>query len=73
MYLNEVLSYKKSHLKRYTKDISKIKFKKHDVLVFDIEACAINNHTEMLNIPLLVLVVMTKQIQCIGQIVLIIF
>ena len=48
MYLNEVLSYKKNHLKRYTKDISKIKFKKHDVLVFDIEACAINNHTEML-------------------------
>lgn len=48
MYLNEVLSYKKNHLKRYTKDISKIKFKKHDVLVFDIEACAIKNHTEML-------------------------
>ena len=48
MYLNEVLSYKKNHLKKYTKDISKIKFKKHDVLVFDIEACAINNHTEML-------------------------
>lgn len=48
MYLNEVLSYKKNHLKRYTKDISKLKFKKHDVLVFDIEACAIKNHTEML-------------------------
>ena len=48
MHLNEILSYKKNHLKRYTKDISKIKFKKHDVLVFDIEACAINNHTEML-------------------------
>ena len=31
MYLNEVLSYKKNQLKRYTKDISKIKFKKHDV------------------------------------------
>ena len=48
MYLNGVLSYKKNHLKRYTKDISKLKFKKHDVLVFDIEACAIKNHTEML-------------------------
>ena len=48
MYLNEVLSYKKKRLKRYTKDISKIKFKKHDVIVFDIEACAIKNHTEML-------------------------
>lgn len=48
MYLNEVLAYKKNHLKRYTKDISKIKFKKHDVIVFDIEACAIKNHTEML-------------------------
>ena len=48
MHLNEVLSYKKNHLKKFTKDISKIKFKKHDVLVFDIEACAIENHTEML-------------------------
>lgn len=48
MYLNEVLAYKKNHLKKYTKDITKIKFKKHDVLVFDIEACAIKNHSEML-------------------------
>lgn len=48
MYLNEVLTYKKKHLKRYTKDISKIKFKRHDVIVFDIEACAIKDHTEML-------------------------
>ena len=73
MYLNEILSYKKNHLKKYSKDISKIKFKKHDVLVFDIEACAINNHTEILTYTIACIVVMMKQIQCIGQIVLIIF
>ena len=48
MEINELLAFNKKHLRRYRRKFNKIKFKKHDVLVFDIEACAIKNHTEML-------------------------
>ena len=48
MEINELLAFNKKHLRRYKRKFNKIKFKKHDVLVFDIEACAIKNHTEML-------------------------
>ena len=48
MEINELLAFNKKHLSRYRRNISKIKFKKHDVIVFDIEACAIKNHSEML-------------------------
>lgn len=48
MEINELLVFNKKHLRRFKKRFNKIKFKKHDVLVFDIEACAIKNHTEML-------------------------
>ena len=48
MELNELLAFNKKHLRRYRRRFNKIKFKKNDVLVFDIEACAIKNHTEML-------------------------
>ena len=48
MEINELLAFNKKHLRRFKRNFNKIKFKKHDVLVFDIEACAIKNHTEML-------------------------
>ena len=48
MGINEVLSERKENLDKHMKKFSDMKFKKHDVLVFDIEACAIKNHTEML-------------------------
>ena len=48
MELNELLMFNKKHLRRHRRRFNKIKFKSNDILVFDIEACAIKNHTEML-------------------------
>ena len=48
MEINKVLEERKNNLNEHMKKINNIKFKKNDVLVFDIEACAIKNHTEML-------------------------
>ena len=48
MEINKVLEERKNNLNKHMKKIKDIKFKKNDVLVFDIEACAIKNHTEML-------------------------
>ena len=48
MDINKILEDRKNNLNKLMKDFKNIKFKKNDVLVFDIEACAIKNHTEML-------------------------
>ena len=48
MEINKVLEERKNNLNKHMKEFKNIKFKKNDVLVFDIEACAIKNHTEML-------------------------
>ena len=48
MEINKVLENRKNNLNKHMKKFKDIKFKKNDVLVFDIEACAIKNHTEML-------------------------
>ena len=44
MEINKVLEERKSNLNKHMKKIKDIKFKKNEVLVFDIEACAIKNH-----------------------------
>ena len=48
MNINDVLYDRKTNLNKHMRIKKDMKFKKHDVLVFDIEACAIKNHTEML-------------------------
>ena len=48
MEINELLTFNKKHLDMFKRSFKEIKFKENDVLVFDIEACAIKNHTEML-------------------------
>ena len=48
MEINEMLAFNKKQLNMFKRNFKEIKFKKNDVLVFDIEACAIKNHTEML-------------------------
>ena len=48
MEINKVLEGRKNNLNKHMKKFKDIKFKKNDVIVFDIEACAIKNHTEML-------------------------
>ena len=48
MNLNELLKNKKDNLTNFMIINKPIPFIENDILVFDIEACAINNHTEML-------------------------
>ena len=48
MEINKVLEERKNNLNKHMKEFKNIKFKKNDVLVFDIEACPIKNHTDML-------------------------
>ena len=48
MNLNELLKNKKDNLSNFMIANKPIPFIENDVLVFDIEACAIKNHTEML-------------------------
>ena len=46
--LNEKLSIIKQNLLSYKKPLKEMNVNNNDILVFDIEACAIKNHTEML-------------------------
>ena len=48
MNLNELLKNKKDNLTNFMIINKPIPFIENDILVFDIEACAIKNHTEML-------------------------
>ena len=48
MNINEKLSVIKENLSNHRVINQPMSFKRDDVLVFDIEACAINNHSEML-------------------------
>lgn len=48
MKLNDLLNKKKENLINFMITNQPIPFRENDILVFDIEACAINNHTEML-------------------------
>ena len=48
MELNDLLKSIKDNLSNYRIINQPIPFREHDVIVFDIEACAIKNHTEML-------------------------
>ena len=48
MNINEKLKFIKENLSNHKIINQTMSFKPNDVLVFDIEACAINNHSEML-------------------------
>ena len=48
MEINKVLEDRKNNLNNNMKKFKDIKFKKNDVIVFDIEDYAIKNNTEML-------------------------
>ena len=48
MDINERLQYNKDNLDQHMERHKNMLFRDNDILVFDIEACAIKNHTEML-------------------------
>ena len=48
MNINEKLQFIKNNLSNHMIVNEPMTFKQEDILVFDIEACAIKNHTEML-------------------------
>lgn len=53
--LNEKLNEVKKDIERYIKPLNELNINKGDTLVFDIEACAIKNHTEMLTYSIAVM------------------
>lgn len=53
--LNEKLSIIKQNLLSYKKPLKEMNVNNNDILVFDIEACAIKNHTEMLTYSIAVM------------------
>jgi len=55
MNINEILEKNKANLSLHMEKNIPIPFRDNDVLVFDIEACAIKNHTEMLTYSIAVI------------------
>ena len=53
--LNEKLSIIKQNLLSYKRPLKEMYVNDNDILVFDIEACALNNHTEMLTYSIAVM------------------